>query len=239
MKFNMITAAVLLAVAAAPAFADSTSSGTNTTTATTTSQAGAVNEGNDQNISFNSPGDTTSRIFQSGHVGQSLEYSGSYKVKNVPSVGGPNLTTSNDTCMGSSSGSANAAGWGVSIGTTWTDANCKMLKNSRELWNMGMKAASLALLCGDKDNAAALEMTGTKCPQNMTAEERRAAFSQVSQAPAPQAAPLAQAPVVPVTQAPVAQQAPKTESVTVSAASGAVVTRKADGSTFVDLRTPR
>ncbi|TYK71130.1 hypothetical protein FSY45_23755 [Comamonas sp. Z1] len=94
-------------------------------------------------------------------------------MKNVPSVSGPNLTTSNDTCMGSSSGSANGPGFGVSFGTTWTDEHCKRLKMSRELWNKGMKAASLAMDCMDPAARVALEITGSKCPQSMTADERR------------------------------------------------------------------
>lgn len=101
-----------------------------------------------------------------------VEYTGSYTMKNVPSVNGPNLTTSNDTCMGSSSGSANGPGFGFSIGTTWSDEHCKRLKMSRELWNKGMKAASLAMDCMDEAARMALEITGTKCPQSMTAEER-------------------------------------------------------------------
>jgi hypothetical protein len=71
--------------------------------------------------------------------------------------------------MGSTSGSANAPGIGLSFGTTWTDANCKMLKNSRELWNMGMKGAALALMCMDADNRSALEITGFECPQTTKA----------------------------------------------------------------------
>ncbi len=86
-------------------------------------------------------------------------------IKNTPSVSGPNLTTSNDTCMGSTSGSVNIAGLGIGGGSSWVDANCKMLKNSRELWNMGMKAASLALMCTDTANKEALELTGYVCPQ--------------------------------------------------------------------------
>lgn len=102
-----------------------------------------------------------------------VEYTGSYTMKNVPSVNGPNLTTSNDTCMGSSSGSANGPGFGVSFGTTWSDDHCKRLKMSRELWNKGMKAASLAMDCMDPAARVALEITGSKCPQSMTADERR------------------------------------------------------------------
>jgi hypothetical protein len=78
--------------------------------------------------------------------------------------------------MGSTSASANGPGVGISFGTTWTDEHCKRLKMSRELWNKGMKAASLAMDCMDSAAMAALEMTGTKCPQSMTAAERVSAF---------------------------------------------------------------
>ena len=86
-------------------------------------------------------------------------------IKNTPSVNGSPLVSSNDTCMGSASGSVNAPGFGLSVGKTYTDANCVMLKNSRELWNMGMKAAALALMCTDAANREALELTGFECPQ--------------------------------------------------------------------------
>lgn len=145
-----------------------------------------INTNGTQNI--NTSGTTTQNINSSGTTTQNIntnasgtarnivEYTGSYTVKNVPSVSGPNLSTSNDTCMGSSSGSANGTGFGIGFGTTWTDEHCKRLKMSRELWNKGMKAASLAMDCMDEAARMALEITGTKCPQSMTVEERRAAF---------------------------------------------------------------
>lgn len=145
--------------------------------------------------------DSTQRIVQSGESVSRVEYGGDYTIKNVPSVNGPPLTTSNDTCMGSSSGSANLPGFGLGFGTTWTDEHCKDLKTSRELWNKGMKAASLAIDCMNPRAKAALEMTGTKCPQSMTLEERQAAFG--IQASAEGAAPspslTVAATVVPVT----------------------------------------
>ena len=67
--------------------------------------------------------------------------------------------------MGATSGSVNIAGLGIGGGSSWVDTNCRRLKNSRELWNMGMKAAALALMCGDADNKDALELTGYKCPE--------------------------------------------------------------------------
>ena len=155
--------AIAMSIAAGVAFADdnsatavSQSSSESQSLSASQAKANANNAtANQQNITFTSPPTTT----------QNVNYSGSYTVKNVPSVNGPNLTTSNDTCMGSSSGSLNIAGFGIGGGSTWVDPNCKMLKNSRELWNMGMKAASLALMCGDPDNRAALELTGFVCPQ--------------------------------------------------------------------------
>lgn len=90
-------------------------------------------------------------------------------IKNTPSVNGPALTTSNDTCMGSTSGSVNIAGLGIGGGTSWVDTNCKRLKNAREFWNMGMKGAAMALMCNDDENREALELTGYECPQTTRA----------------------------------------------------------------------
>lgn len=125
----------------------------------------ASNQGNAQSITFTSPPDT--------HASQSVAYSGSQTVRNVPSVNAPPLASSNDTCMGSVSGSLNVAGFGGSIGSTWVDENCRMLKNGRELWNMGMRGAALALLCTDRANREAMELTGFECAQTTAA--RRAA----------------------------------------------------------------
>jgi len=96
--------------------------------------------------------------------------SGTTTLKNVPSVNGPPLVSSNDTCMGSASGAVNGPGFGIALGKTYKDDNCIMLKNSRELWNMGMKAAALALMCKDADNREALELTGFTCPQTAKAQ---------------------------------------------------------------------
>ena len=72
----------------------------------------------------------------------------------------PALTSSNDTCMGSSSLGATGMSFGVALGSTWTDKNCEMLKNARELWNQGDHAAALALLCSDDDIHYAVAVSG-------------------------------------------------------------------------------
>jgi hypothetical protein len=66
--------------------------------------------------------------------------------------------------MGSTAVGASAVSFGVSFGSTWTDSNCLMLKNSREMWNMGFKGAALARLCMDDLNRESLEATGINCP---------------------------------------------------------------------------
>jgi hypothetical protein len=207
----------LLGLSAGAALAQTTAGGANNqsqSSATTSAQ------GNSQAVNFNTntPADTRATLNQNinntGATTSTIDYRGSYTIKNVPSVNGPNLTTSNDTCMGSTSASANSAGIGLSFGTTWTDEHCKRLKMSRELWNKGMKAASLAMDCMDAAAQAALEMTGTKCPQSMTADERMTAYGpQASTAGAPQ--PVAAKPAPPQ---PVAAIAPPVQPVPVPVA---------------------
>ena len=146
-----------------------TLSSTNGQSETQTSTSTASTNGNQQAINIAAsviPTETT----------QNVNYSGTETLKNVPSVSGPNLTSSGDTCMGSSSGSANGPGFGISVGSTWTDSNCRMLKNSRELFNQGMRAASMALLCNDPDIKQALEDTGFKCPIHKKSEDKQPAI---------------------------------------------------------------
>lgn len=159
------------------AFAQQQQQQGSTNTSSTQSVAAASNQGNAQSITFTAPAATTvtssGTLSQtlSGTTSQNVNYSGSQTVRNTPSVSGPSLVSSNDTCMGAASGSANVPGFGLSLGKTYTDSNCVMLKNSRELWNMGMKGAALALMCTDPANKDALELTGFECPQTTRAKK--------------------------------------------------------------------
>lgn len=118
------------------------------------SSSSAVNSGVNQNIVFTSPPETTTNVV----------YSGTQVIKNVPSTSIAPLTSSNDTCHGSVTGGVSLPGIGIGAGSTYIDENCKRLKNARELWNYGMRAAALALMCNDPENKEALEVTGYKCP---------------------------------------------------------------------------
>jgi hypothetical protein len=149
---KLITIAALCAVTMT-AFADTTAS-TSTASQTLSGTSAATNQGNAQSITFTAPADTV--------------------IRNAPSMGAPSLTSSYDTCSGSVSAAISGLGFGVAAGGTQVDANCVMLKNTRELWNMGMKAAAIARMCMDSDNRASLEMTGFVCPQTVQAQKAAA-----------------------------------------------------------------
>lgn len=112
-----------------------------------------------------------STIGSGAAIGNNTFNSVSVNPKQTPSALAANLTTSNDTCMGSSSAGAAAPGLSLSLGSTWTDTNCVRLKNSRELWNMGQHLASLAMMCSDPNNMIAIELANAvdpaapHCPQ--------------------------------------------------------------------------
>jgi len=74
------------------------------------------------------------------------------------------LAAGEDTCMGSSSIGGQGVGFGLSIGTTWTDDNCRHLKNSRQLVALGYHRAATALMCVDEDVQNAMAAAGTPCP---------------------------------------------------------------------------
>jgi hypothetical protein len=77
-----------------------------------------------------------------------------YTVKNVPNV----LTGSvypTAPCMGSSTVGAAGIGFGVSIGSSWTDDECGIRETARSFSGMGMSSDALAILCTSKYAAAA------------------------------------------------------------------------------------
>jgi hypothetical protein len=172
MKVSRIMVVAGLALIASTAFAQTSPTPIATTNASTTGTADAV--------------------------GGALNYSstGVYNTDTRYAVGsaiGPALTSSNDTCMGSTSMGAQGMSVGVSLGSTWEDKNCKMLKNSREMWNMGMRGAAIKLLCTDPDNRYALESTGIDCGDSRSQWEDKG--SKVAAIPVQRPAPVTTQPV--------------------------------------------
>lgn len=101
----------------------------------------------------------------------------SYEAQKLPAASAfaPALTTSGDTCMGATSGAVSSAIVGIAMGSTYVDKNCQTIKNTRELWNMGQRAAAMARMCMDDLNREALELSGYECPQTTVAKAKAAA----------------------------------------------------------------
>jgi hypothetical protein len=76
------------------------------------------------------------------------------------------LTSSPETCMGSSSGGVQGASFGVSIASTWESVKCDRRMFARALDGMGKRNAAIALLCLDADVKKAMEAAGTPCPSD-------------------------------------------------------------------------
>lgn len=74
------------------------------------------------------------------------------------------LTSSNGTCMGSTSGGVQLPGWGASMGSTWTDTSCDIRYDAEALRAAGLPLAAQARLCQKADIAKAMEAAGTACP---------------------------------------------------------------------------
>jgi hypothetical protein len=62
----------------------------------------------------------------------------------------PNLTASEDTCMGSTTAGGQGVTFGLSFGTTWKDHDCVVRKDARFLHSAGHQNVALSYLCKDK-----------------------------------------------------------------------------------------
>ena len=69
-----------------------------------------------------------------------------------------------DLCAVGVSGAAQTQILGIAIGATFVDKNCERLKLSKSLYDMGMKVAAVATLCGDERVFEAMMNAGTPCP---------------------------------------------------------------------------
>jgi hypothetical protein len=103
-------------------------------------KSGSYSGGNTQNVVVTDSG--------------KLDYSGKYEVHNVPSVFSGNVYPT-APCMGSSTIGGAGIGWGLSIGSSWTDDECGVRETARSFNGLGMKEDALKILCTSKYAAAA------------------------------------------------------------------------------------
>lgn len=131
-------------------------------TSSSVSNSNSVSDATSSSTSSARTGDSSSNQSQSSENNVTVE-GDDYKRNPVSTAFAAPLTTSTDTCMGSSSAGAQGIGFGLSIGSTWTDKNCVRLKNARQLQSMGLNDAAIQLMCLNKDIAQAMATAGTPC----------------------------------------------------------------------------
>jgi hypothetical protein len=82
-----------------------------------------------------------------------------------PSAISPQISTSNsDLCTIGVAGAVQTQILGISAGTMFTEENCIRLKNSKTLYDMGMKVAAVSVMCQDPKVFDAMMHAGTPCP---------------------------------------------------------------------------
>lgn len=80
-----------------------------------------------------------------------------------PQLGG---NSNSDLCTIGVAGAVQTQILGISAGATFTEENCKRLKNAKTLYDMGMKVAAVSVMCQDPKVFDAMLHAGTPCPYN-------------------------------------------------------------------------
>lgn len=171
-----------LGLAAAPSFAqvNSTSNATSVSgSASGASSRAAANSGastNQQNINFNSPGDTrstntnnnnvTSRsqegVNYSGGTSNTTHVTGDQTIRTAPTVYAPPVSGGNPCSLGVSAG-ASFLGWGAAAGGSYVDQDCANRQKIAMIHNAGYAGAAKELMCNDRDAYFAFRTAGQPC----------------------------------------------------------------------------
>lgn len=160
-------------------------SGVNATSTTGASTASATqdasNQGNSQSIHFNDAAPLKTQ-----------------RLVTAPSIGSPGLTTTlSETCMGSVSAGITIMGGGAMGGKTYTDQECVIRLDAREVaQTLGDKEAARAIMCQKERVRLAYDQVGQPCPGTPRYAEYVAEMNAQALMATPPAAPAALPPAV-------------------------------------------
>jgi hypothetical protein len=120
--------------------------------------------------------DTTSTINQTfNSAGKStVEYGGSYKLKNTPSVSAPGIITANVCGMGLSGG-ASGAGFGLSMGGTYIDDSCRLITQAAAINVVAGRTAAITHLARNPEMCSTFRATGQVASNTLCTDAERAA----------------------------------------------------------------
>jgi hypothetical protein len=129
----------------------------------------------DAHTQTNTSGDNT--VIETMDSTTNNDYSGASSVDNssstsssttvrstVGTASAPGLNSGLDTCALSVTGGVQTFNFGISGGTNVVDENCLRIKNSRQLNDLGMRVAAIALMCQDENVFKAMWESATFCP---------------------------------------------------------------------------
>ena len=139
----------------------STNSNTNINTSTSSSTVNTQNTNNNTNVNSSQNVNTNNSTSTSSATQKVTQ-----RIKTAPpSAVAPSIMSySQDLCTTGASAAVQTQIFGVSAGKSVRDENCERLKNSKALYDMGMKVAAVALLCQDEKVFRAMEQSGSPCP---------------------------------------------------------------------------
>jgi hypothetical protein len=176
----------------------------NTTNVTVSGYAGVDGSGNSTGSGSTGSGSTGSGSngaagtgsngSSSGNTGSnSVNYGGSYTIRNTPEVIPPSVVGGNPCAVGASGG-LSLPGFGVALGGTWADKACERRQQAALLFNMGEQKVAYEMMCQDDNVRAAMRSASKPCIADT---------APVAQAPAPTMAqaPAVQAPAAPIVMA--------------------------------------
>ena len=146
---------------------NSTSANTNTNNNTNTnkseSESNVTTDNTNTNINNSNSNNTNKNINESNST-QTINQNVRSKAPPASAIAPSIMSYSQDLCTVGRSGAFQGQVFGFSTGRTVTDKNCERLKLSKYLYDMGMKVASVSLLCQDERVFKAMAMAGTPCP---------------------------------------------------------------------------
>jgi len=133
----------------------------NTSTSNSTVSSQNVNTNNNNNINSSQNVNTNNSTSTSSATQKVTQ-----RIKTAPpSAVAPSIMSySQDLCTTGASAAVQTQIFGISAGKSIRDENCERLKNSKALYDMGMKVAAVALLCQDYKVYRAMEQSGSPCP---------------------------------------------------------------------------
>jgi len=134
---------------------------TNNSTSTSSVSTESINTNTNQNTNVNTNNNSSTSISRNDSTQKVTQ-----RIKTAPpSAIAPSIMSySQDLCTTGASSAVQTQFFGVSTGRSVRDENCERLKNSKALYDMGMKVAAVALLCENPGVWRSMMQAGTPCP---------------------------------------------------------------------------